>query len=672
MTALTAKPVEITWSLMHPTPLDPEYMRQILPHTRRYRMDSFELCGECHTPYGGLDGLIDYAEFPHAAASWNQETVQENRRRLNEIVRLAHSEGKAVYYWHRDVMLPPGLLQDMPDLLDENGEFDLTGDSFARLIDYKVSLAIQAVPELDGVVLTLTEADYSAIHNSDTQKYPPVKVVAFVIEHFARALGRLGKRFIMRSFGSIAKDYEDILAGAKSLAGKLSFEVETKITPYDFDPFLPVNPWLKHTPGFQLGAECDCLGEFLGRGFLPLEHVHKIVEHVHAAQKAGVARFAIRMDRCGHRIFDLYEINYYAYSRAIECPDITAEQVRQEWQEAHYPASERETLAKLDQMSWELVTRTMFLDHHVLFHGNYCMKYLHAAFVFALFQEGASLKNGREVWSILTDRAAPGCARLIAEKEEAVEMARTGLALLRSLNRKPDWREQLWENACTFTQAILGLVKCIAAYVHDMSASDQPRQLPAMVQETHELLESLAGHPLQPATKVRFVNGLEHRTGEDRQSVESVLLFPLDTICHQLLTLFQAEEKARHDFLANVTDGMVCGGIMDDGRILRYMHGSHCAILNGYPARWAGNRVFPNGFMEFKMKRADELALFGAPEEAPSFAVTLDGTRQVCQWDANGQASLPLPPGDSPVLIRLEKVGRAYPAFYAVATRAKG
>ena len=205
-----------------------------------------------------------------------------------------------------------------------------------------------------------------------------------------------------------------------------------------------------------------------------------------------------------------------------------------------------------------------------------------------------------------------------------------------------------------------------------MSASDQPRQLPATVQATHELLESLAGRPLQPATKETFVNGLEHRTGEDRQSVESVLLFPLDTICHQLLMLFQGEEKARHDFLSNVTDGMVCGGIMDDGRILRYMHGSHAAMLNGYPARWAGNRVFPNGFMEFKMKRADELVFFGSPEEAPSFAVTLDGTRQVCRWDANGQATIPIPPGDLPVVIRLEKVGRAYPAFYAVATRAKG
>ena len=163
---------EITWSILHPTPLNPAYVARLLKEAENYRVDSLEICGQCHTPYGGLDGLINYTEFPAAAKSWDQAEVAENQRRMNEITSLAHAAGKAVYYFHREVMIPPGLLEDMPDLLDANGEFNLLGDRFRELIAYKVDRAFSACPGLDGIVLTLTEADFSAIHNSAPEIYP--------------------------------------------------------------------------------------------------------------------------------------------------------------------------------------------------------------------------------------------------------------------------------------------------------------------------------------------------------------------------------------------------------------------------------------------------------------------------------------------------------------------
>ena len=221
---------EITWSLMHPTPLDPDYVRQLIRKASAYEVDSLEICGECHSTYGGLDGLIDYREYPGASASWDQEKVMDNRMKLNGILAVSHAAGKKVCLWHREVMIPPGLLKDLPELLDENNEFDLLGETFASLIRYKLDRALAAVPELDGLVLTLTEADFSTIHNSNADRYPPVEVVRFIAEIFAAELAKRGKRFIMRSFGSIAEDYECILAGVSKLAGKYAFEVETKIS----------------------------------------------------------------------------------------------------------------------------------------------------------------------------------------------------------------------------------------------------------------------------------------------------------------------------------------------------------------------------------------------------------------------------------------------------------
>ncbi len=666
-----AKIPEITWSLMHPTPLDPDYVRMLVEKAKTYRVDSFEICGQCHTPYGGLDGLVNYREYPKAFANWDQNKVGENQQKMNEIVSVAHAAGKQVYYFHREVMVPPGLIDEIPALLDESGEFDLLGEAFAGLIRYKIDRAFAAVPGLDGIVLTLTEADFSAIHNSNTEKYPPVEVVRFVIEIFAAELEKRGKRFVMRSFGSIAQDYEDILAGAEKVSGKHAFEIETKITPYDFDPFLPMNPFLRKSPGFTLSAECESTGEFMGQGNMPFEHVDHIVRYVREGQAADVDRYVIRIDRRGNCIFDLYELNYFAYDRALADENITADEIRQQWYEKSYPPQCREALVELDKIGWEMVTKTYFIDEQVLFHGNYLMKYLKAGFIFALFAEGRrTLKNGKGIWSILTDKMSPGRSDIMEEKERAVVLADKGLALLKSLNLPADdFRHRLWENAPIVTRAVRELIMCIISYFDDMEweKPDHPH-LKAQVAASMREFDRLAGHKVE-IIKREVINGLEHRLKEYRRSIEEICIEPLAAICQELLNEFPAEYAAREKYLTGCEDGIIAGGITDDWRIYRYMHASHSVIHNGVPARWAGNRVFPNGFFEIELKRGEELLIYGATDETKKFILTCDGKRIAAEFDDNGVFSMPLEKSDKPVLLRLEKDGAAYPMFYAILTR---
>ncbi|MBQ9804840.1 MAG: hypothetical protein IJW35_08360 [Lentisphaeria bacterium] len=664
------KNAEITWSLMHPTPLDPEYMHQLIAKSKEYRVDSFEICAQCHTPYGGLDGLINYREYPHAFANWDQEKVADTQQRMNEVLRIAHAAGKPVYYWHREVMVPPGLIEDIPELLDENGEFNLLGEAFADLIRYKIDRAFAAAPELDGLVLSLTEADFSAIHNSNTRKYPPVEVVSFIISIFASELEKRNKRFIMRSFGSIAQDYEDILAGAEKLAGKHKFEIETKITPYDFDPFLPKNPFLRSSANFTLSAECEVVGEFMGQGNMPFEHVHNLVRYVREGQEAGVDRFVIRMDRRGNCIFDIYEINYYAYSRALENPDITADEIRQEWYDKHYPAAVRDAYIELDKIGWEMVCKTYFIDKQVLFHGNYAMKYIKAGFIFALFRDGATLENGKDIWSILTDRPAPGRAAILQEKDEAVACADRGLEICRSINMTDDdFRLRLWQNAVVVTRCVRELVRCIAAYFDEMDNSGDGTLLKQQVAASLAEFDRLAGHKVE-IQKREVINGLEHRLKEYRRSIEEICIEPLAAICQALPEEFAAECAARKKFFTDCVDGIILGGIYDDYRMYRYMHGSHSVLRNGLPGRWAGNRVFPNGFIEVTVKRGDDLYIYGDISETREFVVCIDGDHRIyARFNDEGCWKLPVGADTETMTLRLEKSGSEYPMFYAVVTR---
>ncbi len=660
---------EISWSLMHPTDLDVGYMRRVASRADSYRVDSFEICGSCHSPLGGLDGLVLYEDYPQTAAAVDKESILANRRKLNEILDIAHQGGRPVYYWHREVTIAPGLLDTIPGLMDENGEFDLLGAAFGELLCFKIRKAFEAVPTLDGLVLTLTEADYSVLHNSNADRYPAAEVVAHIAGIFAGELRRRGKRFILRSFGSIARDYENILAGAALAAQTYGFEVETKITPYDFDPFLPVNPFLRKVPGTTMSAECDCLGEFLGGGYLPAENVYNIVKYVRSGQEAGVDRFTIRIDRVCNSIFDNYEINLFAYHRAIDDLRATAETIRAQWSAKHYPEGSEQVLLEQGIAGFELAIRTHFIDGHVIFHQHpprHDLKWLKAGGIFGVFRNDAELYMLDGIWSILSTRKTPGRKAILAEKSRAVAIAEEQLIRVNALAGF-DYLKRLWSNALMASRSVEAFTRCVCAYFDDMEAGDQDApNLRLAVAGAAAVLKSLMPEFEHRTTcDAGFTNGMDHRKIDSLKPVEDVYPATMLALCALLLEEYQAEYCARNKY-PGAFDLVIAGGITDEYRIGRYMHASYSMVKSGVPVRWAGNRTFPNGFLDFELKRPSDGYIMIAGN-APAFAVTLDGVRRECKFDAGGHCRLPVTAGKGAIKLRLEKTGDIYPEIQAVA-----
>lgn len=677
---------EITWSLMHPTPLDADYMKLIIDKASQYRVDSFEICADCHTDLGGMDGLTDYIDYPETYKRIDQAGIASNKVKLKEIITLAHSINKPVYYWHREAMVPDGLLLDLPDLLDSNGEFDLLGKAYEELLRYKIDSTFKALPELDGIVLTLTEATYSVIHNTNTEKFPPQKVVDHMVNIFAEELLKRNKRFILRSFGSIAQDYEDILCGAAAAAKKYGFEIETKITPYDFDPFLPTNPFLRKLPGAKLGAECDCLGEFLGAGMLPAENVENIVKYVRTGQQVGVDRYTLRLDRIGNRIFDCYEINLYAYARSIDDASVTAEDIRREYLALHAPESARKAFYQLGLDGFELVKKTNFIDGNVTFHqfpSQCTTKYLKAGFIFALFKNNVDLANGKGVWSILHGNKTPGRSAILQEKLEACAIAENGLALLENLPVEPgwekeySWRKRLWKNAQAATTSFLWFCRVVCAYFDDMEAQDaNANNLKKAVSGGKAALSQLAGYDLSKANiqSAGFVNGLDKHLFHASSDLETIYYKPFYAIFGLLLEEYFVEFFMRKKYASDTRDCVICGVLTDEWRICRYMHASHVSKENGEFFRYAGNTVFPNGYIDIKLNtpgNGGKLVIYGDITETDSFNISInDSAPSTLRFKCDGSVEIPLLPGRKSVQVRLSKApGAYYPRFRAVAVK---
>lgn len=664
---------EITWSLMHPTPLDAEYMKRVVAEADAspVKVDSFEICAECHGLLGGLDGLSFYDRYP--SLQRNNQAVAANIATLKEVLKIAHDSGRPVYYWHREVTVPDGLVKLIPELLDRKGEFNLLGQAFEDLLRYKFQQAFDNVPELDGIVLTLTEADYSAIHNSTPELYPPEQVVAKVAGIFADELQKRGKRFILRSFGSIAKDYEDILAGASLLEKQgIRFEVETKITPYDFNPFLPENPFLHHTGNLTLGAECDSLGEFLGAGYLPAENTANILRWVKGAQKAGVNRFAIRCDRVGNNVFEKYPLNLFAYMRAISDENVTAEQIENEYFSS-YPPKIQPDMKKLSRLGLEAILKTNYLKGNLIFHQfppKVSLKYLKAGGFFGCFKEHVPLKALAEIWSILSGNSTGTRAELLSEKNAAVTMVQDGIAIIES--EKADLPEseylrlkELWSNLLCASECILAFCTCTAAYFDDMEQmSPEHPKLSAAVKNAEKIFLKYDDTGTAMESNEGFVNGMERNLFLSKNDIADVYPRPLRGMLRLIQEEYEAEYRARMKY-GNWQDLFIPGSITDEWRCERAMHGCHAAMKENRLCRIIGNQVFPNGTLGFELNAEQErnMICFAGQGNA---RITVNG--ECYEEELTENTSLTVAPGRKFHVI-LQGLSGDYPILFAAGIR---
>lgn len=630
---------EITWSIMHPTAIDVGYMKRVVEKAAEYGgVDSFEVCGDCHSPYGGINGLSMLEPYPNAHRNVDPKLVEKARSEMSAICELAHAIGKPLYYWHREVFLAKGLLEDHPEMLDENGEFDLLGKAYQDYLRFKLREAFKYCPKLDGVVLTLTEADYSVIHSSNPTRYPPQRVVEELVGIFAEEHEQLGKKFILRSFGSNTQDYLDIIGGAKRAAARHAFEIETKVTEADFVPWLPKNPFLKKHAPLRLGAECDALGEFLGAGYLPAAQVARIREYVESARAEGADRYAIRIDRVGNSIFDsAHEINLYAYMRFIRDPKVTADQVVDEYAKRHFGEAADGMIPVIGN-ELEMVRDIHYVASNLTFHSfplQPDIKWLKAGGIYSVYRENADLSGAKDMWAILDRMKTPSHEQILAEKDAGLALATNGLATVESLRDKmpPDEYERqhrAFATAVVAAKALRAYTRCVVAYFEDMQAGrDIPENLNRASTEAVREIEAMM---------------------TDGHNLDRVYFIGLRFYCRELLREYGLERTMRKAMeRPDVYDFVIPGGIYDDNRTYRTMHGAHAATRDGRLVRIAGNDVFPNGTITVKLH---------APKSA-NIKVALDSDgAQTCKvvktWN------------EGVWTVTVGKTGSAYPAVLSI------
>ena len=135
---------------------------------------------------------------------------------------------------------------------------------------------------------------------------------------------------------------------------------------------------------------------------------------------------------------------------------------------------------------------------------------------------------------------------------------------------------------------------------------------------------------------------------------------------------YDVEFAMRKKYSAGAIDCIIAGGISDEWRIKRYMHAAHSTVNDGEIFRFAGNTVFPNGYLDMTLKapvQGGKLIIWGDTTETSDFCLEINGEKQTLSFDNSGKVSLPIPAGNQEIKVILTKAGGfIFPRFRAICT----
>ena len=265
---------------------------------------------------------------------WEKPGHEERLALVRRAVALAHEHGLAVDMWTHE-------LSGVPSRFREGRRVKLSPELW-QWLDEKYEKLFTLVPELDALVLTFAETDYSIYKDgSVVSDLPPVERFVKMIDVLSAASARHDKQIIVRTFvyepNEIEWIGEALTAVAKRSGARHNITVMTKCVPHDWQPHYPYNPLLGNVGGLPQIVEMDLGQEFTGKSRLlhcEVDYVSHVLAH---ARQKGVVGAVARVERYEYRALDTPgEVNLHAFSRLLSDASPTSEELWREWAVARY------------------------------------------------------------------------------------------------------------------------------------------------------------------------------------------------------------------------------------------------------------------------------------------------------------------------------------------------
>ncbi|WP_455505517.1 hypothetical protein [Coprobacter sp.] len=298
-------------------------------------------------------------------------------RQVNELVNMAHSEGiSEVLLWDHslyDIGYYPKCFRTGP-----GGTINMDDPEFWMWLKEDYRRMLDLVPEADGLVLTFIETGaYAEKQFSERMKLPEEKLAAVVNAISDVLIGERKKKLYIRTFAYSETEYKSTIGCIKHLKYD-EVILMMKETPHDFFLTHPDNVYISKMDRPTI-VEFDSGNEYSGQGVVantwPEYVMRRWGNYMHCPNVTG---YVARTDRYGDTniVETANAIQLYALKRKTENPEISAEQVYDEFIELEYGKAALLPVKKAFQKAFDIITSifytlgTNLTDHSSLNYEN--------------------------------------------------------------------------------------------------------------------------------------------------------------------------------------------------------------------------------------------------------------------------------------------------------------
>lgn len=458
------------WTVCCTDGFDEAHVLQAMEQAASEGVSGIEICNL------SVDKWVAYRAFPRLGGAVNPR-LREDRASLGRVGDRAKALGLRLGIWHHEVEGPRDLLDRLPELRAKDGLIDLEQPLLYEFVREKCGEFLDLFPAVDEIVLTLTETRFVVAHRPFSE-VPQAERIRRVLQAVADATDPRGRTLVIRPFSAVRADelfVRDAVGQLKASRVAMMYKTE----PFDWNPFLPDEDLIGSVPRYEARAETDAGAEYYGQADFPCCYARFVDRRLRPALARGATVAAIRVDRgSGHNALGhpLNEVNAVAPTRVLLGREPTVDAAWLAWsRERHGGGSPQ--LAGLLERTFEVIQKAFYVDQQSLSHRAFTTMGLGKhVLAFALFEEDVPLSHLQDHWSMIASRRTLTHAAMLAEKEEALALARKIRAEFDALAAPlhPASREAIagaLDRLPLLAEAFLLLCRMTVAHVREMTGA---------------------------------------------------------------------------------------------------------------------------------------------------------------------------------------------------------
>ena len=300
------------------------------------------------------DVNIPHLSKLYRASDNHTKPHREWQKNLLYLASLAEKQNIPYYLWIHE-------FDDIPDAYLKDGNVNFDDPDLFPYIKKRYEKLLDIVPNTAGFVLTFHESNYKIFRNSEVvSKHDVAERIYRLTKLIYDVAKEHDKKLILRNFFYEPKEMKYFENAISRLPDDII--CMSKTTFHEFDPFYPPDAMhgqvgkKKQIIEIDLGVEKAWSSE---GAYAQLEYIQR---YVRRAREKGLAGMVGRARLLWNKTFqNSHEINLYAFSRFMENPDLTVDEVAADWARLRYPESAVPYIVSAYK-------RTQYINHHGRYH----------------------------------------------------------------------------------------------------------------------------------------------------------------------------------------------------------------------------------------------------------------------------------------------------------------